>query len=311
LFRAPSIRGLARLLTSDAREFDFRQVVKLQAGGSRLPLIAINNTGVYYLMAKRLGTDQPVTSLQVFDPAAKRSDLPDTLEGIAAEYVQLIRRVHARGPYVLIGWCVAGALAFEIARQLVELQHPVAQLFLVDSWAPEYFKRLPLLRRVIGGYSLRWQLLRADWRRYVSGEQTLAEFLNERVTIQRLRSMFSHAPAVAGEATNVPLAQAAGPEEYDKWLLRYLRATTDRYKPRLYPGRITLFRSTQEPTGWLFDPLAGWGDFAAGGVELILVEGNHFTMFQDPGASQMAAHMVKLLGSKATEAPPAISRQSG
>jgi thioesterase domain-containing protein len=83
---------------------------------------------------------------------------------------------------------------------------------------------------------------------------------------------------------------AANPENYDKWLLEYLQATTARYEPGAYPGRITLFRSTQEPTGLLFDPLAGWAEFAQG-VDLELVEGNHFTIFQDPGATQMAARM--------------------
>ena len=48
-----------------------------------------------------------------------------------------------------------------------------------------------------------------------------------------------------------------------------------------YTGRITLFRSTQEPTGLLFDPLAGWAAFAEG-VDLELVEGNHFTIFRTP-----------------------------
>jgi len=80
-------------------------MVKLQADGANLPLIAINNTGVYYLLAKRMGPQQPVTSLQVFDPAAKHETLPGTLEEIAAEYVTLIRRVHPNGPYVLAGWC--------------------------------------------------------------------------------------------------------------------------------------------------------------------------------------------------------------
>jgi len=294
LFRAPSIRGLAQLLSNPAREFDFRQMVKLQSDGSKLPLIAINNTGVYYLLAKKLGPDQPVTSLQVFDPEAKREAMPATLEEIAAEYVQLIRRVHPSGPYVLAGWCVAGALAFEIARQLVELQLPVAQLFLIDSWVPNYLKRLPALRGLIGSYSLRWQLLRADWRRVTAGEQTVREFLNERVTLRRLRALTSRA---TGAPTSKPMQDGAGPGDYDKWLLQYLRACTDRYEPRPYPGRITLFRSTEEPTGWLFDPLAGWGPLARGGVDLLLVAGNHFTLFQEPGVTEMAERMSRLIGS--------------
>jgi non-ribosomal peptide synthetase component F/thioesterase domain-containing protein/acyl carrier protein len=288
LFRAPSVRGLARLLHSDAREFDFRQMVKLQADGANIPLIAINNTGVYYLLAKRLGRQQPVTSLQVFDPAAKHETLPRTLEDIAAEYVRLIRRVHPTGPYLLAGWCVAGALAFEIARQLAAGHERVSNVFLIDSWVPGYLARLPLLRRLIGTYSLRWELARADWRRFKAGQQTFAQFIDQRPSVQHLR-------ALMGRKDRQQVIEAAGPEQYDKWLLEYLKSTTERYEPKPYSGRITLFRSTHEPTGWMFDPLAGWGRFAQGGIELAMVEGNHFTMFQDPGAAQMAERMAPLI----------------
>jgi thioesterase domain-containing protein len=90
-------------------------------------------------------------------------------------------------------------------------------------------------------------------------------------------------------------AQIRGSEAYDRWLLEYLRRATDLYEPRRYPGRITLFRSTEEPTGWLFDPLAGWGAFAAQGVQLEMIRGNHYTMFQNPGAEQMAQRMAALM----------------
>ncbi|MDB6159875.1 MAG: thioester reductase [Gammaproteobacteria bacterium] len=292
LFRAPSVRGLARLLHSCAREFDFRQMVKLQADGANVPLIAINNTGVFYLLAKRLGRQQPVTSLQVFDPAAKHETLPQTLEEIAAEYVKLIRRVHPAGPYVLAGWCVAGALAFEIARQLAANHEPVSNVFLIDSWVPGYFARLPLLRRLIGTYTLRWQLTHADWLRFKAGQQTFAQFIDQRPSVQQLRTLLAR---LLGRKRREQAIEGEGPEQYDKWLLEYLKATTNRYEPQPYPGRITLFRSTHEPTGWLFDPLAGWGRLAQGGVELAMVEGNHFTMFQDPGASQMAGRMAPLI----------------
>ena len=285
LFRAPTIRGLARLLHSDARDFDFRQMVKLQADGANLPLIAINNTGVYYLLAKRLGPQQPVTSLQLFDPSAKHDSLPQTLEQIAGEYVKLIRRVHPDGPYLLAGWCVAGALAFEIARQLAAGGHEVRNVFLIDSWVPRYFTRLPWLRRVIGTYSLRWQLARADWRLYRSGRQTYRQFIGQRPSLRRLGKLWGDDFSTQSGGT------AGGPEEYDRWLLEYLKATTDRYEPGLYTGSVTLLRSTGEPTGWWFDPHAGWGQFARGEIRLAMVDGNHFTMFQDPGATQMAHHM--------------------
>jgi thioesterase domain-containing protein len=234
-----------------------------------------------------------VTSLQVFDPSVRRATLPGTLEEIAAEYVQLIRRVHPRGPYVLAGWCVAGALAFEIARQLVDSGQPVAQLFLIDTWLPRYFARLPVWRRVVGSQSMRWQMTRVEWRKFTAGQQTLRDFFNRLITVRRATALLQRIAGTAASAE--PQQPAVAPQDYDQWLLQYLRSRTDRYEPQPYRGRITLFRSTHEPTGWWFDPLAGWGRYASEGVELVVVPGNHFTMFQDPGCAQMAARMAALI----------------
>jgi non-ribosomal peptide synthetase component F/thioesterase domain-containing protein len=287
LFHSPTIRGLAQALQTDKRSFDFRQVVKLQANGSSPPLIAINNTGVYYLLAKRLGEDQPVTSLQLFDPSLKDQTVPASVEELAASYVELIRRVQSTGPYQLMGWCAAGPLTFEIARQLAQAGETVSGLYLMDSWIPGYLRRQPLLRRLIGDYSLRWQFFLADWRRFRAGEFSFGEFLAKRGTMQRLPGPLIRRSA-AGDETPRSLPE---PELYDQWLLRYLQDTTARYEPKPYPGKLVLFRSRQEPTGWLFDPRAGWDAVAVGGVELHMVDGDHFTMFQDPGAGQIAVTM--------------------
>jgi thioesterase domain-containing protein/acyl carrier protein len=292
LFRAPTIRELAQLLDrNDLRDFDFRQVVKLQPLGSRPPVIGINNTGIYYMLAKRLGAEQPFTSLQLFDPSVKTAEMPKTLEEIAAGYVQLIRRVQPTGPYVLMGWCVAGALAFEVACQLDAKFGELAQLYLMDSWVPNYRQRLPALRSVIADYSLRWQFILADWRAVKASGKGLLEFLRHRLVVKKFLLMFglqSPTRAVVAESREVT------PEDYDQWLLGYLQALTSRYEPKVFRGRILLFRSRAEPTGWWFDPQAGWGPFAAGGVDLQMVVGDHFTMFSDPGVSQMAERIAEL-----------------
>ena len=301
LFIAPTLREFAGVLTqTDLREFDFRQVVKIQPHGARRPLIVINNTGIYYGLAKNLGAEQPVYSLQLFDPSVRDSALPDTLEEIAAGYVGLIRRVQPQGPYDLMGWCVAGALAFEISRQLAVEKQQVARLFLIDSWVPGYFRRLPKLRSLIGSYSLRAQLILADWRRMTESDRSFWSFLTRREMFKKLRRLVLR-PAVNPGAPTVE--EQATPETYDQWLLAYLQRVTDRYTPKPYHGAVTLLRSRLEPTGWFFKEDAGWAAFAPSGVAVRFVDGNHFTMFQDPGSSQMAKHVAAAL--EEPEAPKA------
>jgi non-ribosomal peptide synthetase component F/thioesterase domain-containing protein len=293
LFLAPTLHDFAKILAQiDLREFDFRQVVNIQPHGSKRPLIAINNTGIYYGLAKNLGPEQPVYSLQLFDPSVRDSALPTSLEEIAAGYVRLIRRVQPQGPYDLMGWCVAGALAFEIARQLVDDHQEISHLFLIDSWVPNYFERLPKLRRLVGEYSMRAQLIIADWRRVLSSEKSIRAFITQRTVFKRLQRLFarpgSHQVAVEED-------EQATPETYDQWLLAYLQRVTNRYTPKPYEGAVTLLRSRLEPTGWFFQKDAGWGPLARSGVDVQFVDGNHFTMFQEPGSTQMAAHVAAAL----------------
>jgi thioesterase domain-containing protein len=213
--------------------------------------------------------------------------MPESLEEVAAEYVQLIRRVQPHGPYNLMGWCVAGALSFEIARLLGEAGEQITNLYLMDSWLPRYIARQPLFRRFISDYTLRWGLIIADWRAYRSGRQPLSAFLNNRNGVKTLRQLWNKFRNAPPEEA-APAADEISRRDYDLWLLHYLQSITSKYEPRPIAGKLTLFRSRQEPTGLLFDPLAGWGSYAKGGVELHMVDGDHFTMFQNPGAQQMA-----------------------
>lgn len=291
LFAAPTIHELAKVLAQpDARAFDFRQMVKLQPNGSKPPLIAINNTGNYYLLAKYLGPDQPFISLQVFDPSTKGAQMPQTLEQVAAEYVQLIRRVQPNGPYNLMGWCVAGALSFEIARQLANAQQKVAHLFLMDSWVPRYIDRQPPIRRFISDNSLRWQLTWQDWGK----ARSIREFIGNRIRVKKLKRLWSRLLRRNGYANAEDTAQQTG-EDYDRWLLNYLQELTAKYEPGMYGGVVTLFRSKKEPTGLFFDPEAGWGRFTTAGVKLYRVTGDHLTMFQNKGAEEMAEVIGTLL----------------
>ncbi len=304
LFSAPTLRQFAQVLAhDDLREFDFRQVVKVQPSGSKTPIIAVNNTGNYYLLAKYLGLDQPFISLQLFDPSVNNIRMPATLEEVAAGYVELIRRVQPTGPYRIMGWCVAGALAFEIARQLTAAQLPVADLYLIDSWVPRYISRQPFPRRLISDYTLRWQLFYADWKKMRAGHQTFADFVSNRIFVQRFkRSLANGRPARWDEGRSEAID--FNRENYDLWLLHYLQGLTDVYQPGMYEGRLTLFRSTLEPTGWFFDPLAGWGQFVRRGVGLHIVTGDHHTMFQDPGAAEMAQNIADMFTGREAAAKP-------
>ena len=298
LFKVPNIEAQAKLLMQgNQREYDFRQVVRFRPAGSKRPLIAIHNTGVcYYQLSKQFDADQPLTALQLFDPSIANPDLPKTIEEIAAGYVQLIYKFQPAGPYHLIGWCVGGVLAFEVGRQLAAAGHEVPMLFIIEAWAPGHSRRISRWRAILADYSYRWQLIAADWQRVMWRQQSFGMFLARRTLAKKLLRWFGLVQNQESGRVTFETRDVSA-ENYDQWLLGYLEDAERCYQPKPYSGKIILLRSALEPHGIFLDRLMGWSAFATGGVELAVIDGDHFTIFQGRGLEQMAKHIAGVLDS--------------
>ena len=288
LFKAPSLAAMAQLLTQgDVRQHDFRQVVRLQGSGTRTPVIGINNTGIYFTVSKRLGPERPFTALQLFDPSFSRNEMPESFEAIAQQYVALIREVQPKGPYALLGWCVGGALAFEVARQLSEKGDAISMLALIDTWAPRYIEDLGRVKGMLARHSYRWQLMIQDWTRKRNEAAGLWHFIRNREFVRKLGRVAGRRDS-APDMTLGAQARYVTADGYDQWLLKYLQQAVKRYRPGTYSGEITIFRSDQEPHGLFLDPQFGWGNHTNRNVTVVSLPGDHFTIFTEPAVDQMA-----------------------
>ena len=296
LFESPGFRAFANLLRSlRPREFDFRKVVRMGPHHAKQSIFAINNTGIFLTLSQRLNEDLSITALQLFDPLIQTDNLPGTIEEAAAQYLRLIREIQPGGPYALLGWCNGGTLAFEIARQLEEAGEVVSLVFLIDTWIPDYHKRLGWLRSELAHYSYRWGLIRNDWALMRSGQKSFWDFIADRPSVQ----LFYRRRKKAKEAFAEPAYAAA--QVYDRWLLDHTTEMLKAYEPNPISGRLTIFRSTSEPTGRFLDPKLGWGGMADD-VDLILIPGDHFTVFSEPGVSIMANCIETAMRSHADDA---------
>ena len=282
LFESPGFIPFANLLRSPhQQDFDFRQVVRMGSRHAEHSIFAINNTGVFATLSQRLNKDLSITALQLFDPSCQKDTLPATIEETASQYVQLIRKIQRRGPYVLMGWCNGGTLAFETGRQLREAGEVVSHVLLIDTWIPRYLERLGWLRSKLADYTYRWGLVRIDWAKVRSKKKSFWDFVADRAIVRRFH--------VRREIAKVIVEPAyAAAQTFDRWLLDYTTAMAKAYEPKPIDGRITIFRSTGEPAGLFLDSRLGWDGMAADGVDLVVVPGDHFTVFKEPGASILA-----------------------
>jgi thioesterase domain-containing protein/acyl carrier protein len=137
LFTAPTVEGLARRLAGAPPAGDaLAPVVTLRAGGSAPPLFCLPPaSGLVWQFAglkRHLPADVPIIGLQ--SPRLSRgTDLPSTLDGLAAELAARVGEIAPDGPVRLLGWSFGGALAHAIARRLVGSGRAVTFVGMLDS----------------------------------------------------------------------------------------------------------------------------------------------------------------------------------
>lgn len=124
-------------------------IVPLQANGRRPPIFgAAGHNGdifCYRALVGHLDADQPFFGLQ--PPGLSGADPPlASIEELAAYFAAQIRAFRPSGPYVIAGYCAGGAIAFELARQLLVHGAEVPCTVLFGSPSPAWYTPLPQLR---------------------------------------------------------------------------------------------------------------------------------------------------------------------
>jgi amino acid adenylation domain-containing protein len=136
IFVNPSIAELATHLKANNKK-KLRALTPIKTSGNKTPLYIICGAGgtvfKFREFANLLDQDQPVYGLQQFIDGEDPDEFPDTIEGVAAEYIEEILSENPDGPYALSGHCLGGTIAFEMANQLKAKGKKVTLLAMFDA----------------------------------------------------------------------------------------------------------------------------------------------------------------------------------
>jgi thioesterase domain-containing protein/acyl carrier protein len=259
LMKAPTIRQLAPVIRNYASSGSSGCVVTIQTGGSRPPLFCAHgqsgNLLMYRSLAQNLGADQPVYGLQPPGLDGKLAPLTQ-IEDMAAIYVDEIQVVQQHGPYFLAGYCMGGAIAFEMAQQLHARGEPVGLVALLDSYNVEKLRETPL-----GEAYFTFQKLWFGWRHFLCvGSEDKFTFLRRRI------SELGAAPSKVSE---------------------FNRRAALSYRPTRYPGRLLQVCPANQYAKYL-RPELRWDKVAAGGVEVFSLPIYPGQMFEAPHVRELA-----------------------
>jgi thioesterase domain-containing protein len=185
---------------------------------------------------------------------------------MAANYVQVLREAQPRGPYFLAGYCFGGLVAFEMAQQMVQAGDRVGLLAVLDIFpGPRRRSRgMPLnpIQRV---------LRRCLWRTNFEAANLAALTARERIDYVFARARAARSILGRGLRERLHGVQPEGAAL--RAVAEAHRAAMAEYIPRVYSGRVVLFRPRYRWGREFADPAFGWAGLAAGGLTVEVVPG--------------------------------------
>jgi amino acid adenylation domain-containing protein len=146
LFAGPTVEQLAEALRDGEEDSERKaRVLPVRTAGSRTPFFFLHGDwtgGAFYCfaLARACGPQQPFYVLEPYR-FSERDGAP-AFEAMAAAHIEAMRRVQAKGPYRLGGFCNGGLLAYEMARQLADQGEEVEVLALINPSEPNQFSAL-------------------------------------------------------------------------------------------------------------------------------------------------------------------------
>ena len=260
-------------------------VVTIRPGSQvKSPLFCVHaeagDVSLYYNLAAHLAGDRPVLGLAT--PARDAAWQGNGLRALAGYHVGQIKAVQPEGPYLLVGECTGGALAYEIALQLRGAGEQLGLLALIDAFAPG----MPRLRRFMP---------KALYRLIHRARILAFHFVNvlRLGGAEKLSYVGSRAGRLLGKlpSRSLPASGRSGASPQSEF-----REAVAGYVPAPYDGSIVLFRASELPVGIERAPDMGWGSLA-GNVEVEMVSGYFTTPISEPAVRILAERLsARLMG---------------
>jgi tyrocidine synthetase-3 len=144
LFLNPTISQLAYEIMNEQERERLESLVQLKAGKGAQNLFCVHPLGGsihwYKDLAESLGENINFYGVQA-KGLMNKNDLPATLEEMVASYIQEIKMIQKEGPYFIGGFCAGSIIAYEMVKQLEDLNEVVEICIIFDAPAPMHFDK--------------------------------------------------------------------------------------------------------------------------------------------------------------------------
>lgn len=284
LFRASTLRdfvqtafGQIMASADDPAKSSHWDITSYQPGNGDLSIYTLNHPLIYYHMAREIGPQTGVLNVHMFNTTITDEMRTLSMEEIAAELIQSMQIEDQNAPIGLVGLCVNGIVALEVAHQLSAQGKVVRFVAMIDSWAPGYVASLGRFTR------WRWNMEKRVKRAlYFTGK-----FLRGRMPVKDYLKEFNFSLTLLTRLGL--LGEPAREESQTVEVTNYLVAASRRYHPGRYTGgRVLLFRS-QANHSRAARLRFGWGERLPESTEVFDLRGWHEDSLSSIGIKRLAS----------------------
>ncbi|MBL8006957.1 MAG: amino acid adenylation domain-containing protein [Ignavibacteria bacterium] len=269
LFSYPTIEQLAVILKDEGWKPQWKSLVAVKPGGSRLPFFYIPPAAGTALevkdLIKYLPDNQPFYILESVGLDGKEP--PHTeIEQMSVHFVKEIQSLQPEGPYLIGGRCFGGRVAFDVAQQLTKQGQKIALLSIFDTWPPFTEKPVDHIPQ------------KRDSKHFISS------------TIKHIRTGEFFKVAYNYSSNEIKKLIKNLKNKYDdtfsserKKIYNHIRQihfkAQDRYIAKKFPGKITLIECEATKTEYR----KRWESLAGGGLEFYVIPGtDHKSIVREP-----------------------------
>jgi thioesterase domain-containing protein/acyl carrier protein len=265
LFQAPTIAEFAQVLQEDGVTVNWENLSPIQPDGKRVPFFCVHGDEANYFIPKYLGNDQPFYAFFHQGEDGRRIQ-HTSVEAIATHFIQEMRTVRPRGPYLIGGYSFGGIVAYEMAQPTdVPPERKCRLLALFDTYAPRAHAAA-----VASDRKFYDPIKTALYRTLIARDLARGKVLSPRLR---------HFHII---------------DTYDRAVMAY--------RPKPMDGPITVFKAKDS---WGAQDM-GWQELAQGPLEVHVLPGDHYSMIKEPHVKELvkvlATCMDKALQRSAVEA---------
>jgi thioesterase domain-containing protein/acyl carrier protein len=277
LLQSSTVAALAVVIRDGAWESTQASLIPVVEGGDATPFFCVHGGGggVFFVrdLADHLADNRSIYGLQARGFEGRPGPYRP-VEELAANYLQEVRSVQPRGPYLLGGLSFGGKVAFEMAQQLVASGEEVALVALLDSPATSTPYETGSGRH----------LARLRSRSMTGKISYLARGTSKQMLKSAKRAMIRY-----HLRKGRPLPDTFGLRNFYFYPMH--SKANRAYMPGDYPGRVAMIAADGKKE--LQD--ATWGSVSRGGFTSVEVAVGHLDLISMPHVTEVAAHLQRFL----------------